>query len=509
MSLDVALHNARSGLAHVNRAMAQSADNVANAGTEGFTRKVVEGRAAVAGGQAFGVRSDDAARDVDQALLAEIASRRAAAAGAATRERALEGVEAAHGTVADGDGIGDLVAKLSDAFVALRDDPGDSGRQRAAAGAAGLLATRVGEVAEAIGTARQQAQDGMATEIGTLNEGLRRIAALTTLIRAEKVRGGEAAALEDQRDAAIGGLSESLEMRAIRAADGGLTLVARGGLVLPLDERRDAFGFAAATTGPEAWHGAGGVLPGVTMGGVDVTDRLSGGRLAEQAALRDRTLPRFQAELDVAAANVAARLEVQGLRLFTRADGTVPDPAQDYVAGRTLGFANTFRINPTVAADPSLLRDGTHDVAAGERGATAFARNPGGGPAGFVALIDRVIHHAFGREVAAGTPQPAFATAGLGPDGSLTSSLPPDRTLTGFARELTAAQTAERASATGARAAAAELRDGLQARFAERSGVDTDAEMAAIVQFQNSYAANARVIGSVQAMWDALLAAVR
>ena len=40
-------------------------------------------------------------------------------------------------------------------------------------------------------------------------------------------------------------------------------------------------------------------------------------------------------------------------------------------------------------------------------------------------------------------------------------------------------------------------------------GVDPDAEMAAMVGLQNAYAANARVLGTVQAMWDSLLAAVR
>jgi len=33
--------------------------------------------------------------------------------------------------------------------------------------------------------------------------------------------------------------------------------------------------------------------------------------------------------------------------------------------------------------------------------------------------------------------------------------------------------------------------------------------MAAMVQLQNAYAANARVLSTAQAMWDALLGAVR
>ena len=51
--------------------------------------------------------------------------------------------------------------------------------------------------------------------------------------------------------------------------------------------------------------------------------------------------------------------------------------------------------------------------------------------------------------------------------------------------------------------------DGLETRFARRSGVDVDQEMAAMVTLQNAYAANARVLSTVQAMWDTLLGAVR
>ena len=42
-----------------------------------------------------------------------------------------------------------------------------------------------------------------------------------------------------------------------------------------------------------------------------------------------------------------------------------------------------------------------------------------------------------------------------------------------------------------------------------RSGVDVDREVASMVELQNAYAVNARVVATVQAMWDALFGAVR
>jgi flagellar hook-associated protein 1 FlgK len=43
----------------------------------------------------------------------------------------------------------------------------------------------------------------------------------------------------------------------------------------------------------------------------------------------------------------------------------------------------------------------------------------------------------------------------------------------------------------------------------QRSGVDVDREVAAMVELQNAYTINARVIATVQAMWDALFGSVR
>ena len=82
-------------------------------------------------------------------------------------------------------------------------------------------------------------------------------------------------------------------------------------------------------------------------------------------------------------------------------------------------------------------------------------------------------------------------------------------TLEGYGAAVSAAQTAERAGASALKDSAGALMAGLEARFAQRSGVDVDAEMAAMVALQNAYAANARVLATVQQMWDSLLAAVR
>jgi CspA family cold shock protein len=45
----------------------------------------------------------------------------------------------------------------------------------------------------------------------------------------------------------------------------------------------------------------------------------------------------------------------------------------------------------------------------------------------------------------------------------------------------------------------------IQSRFAEQSGVSVDQEMSDLVELQNAYAANARVISAVKELMDVLL----
>ena len=506
MSLDLALGIARSGLAAVQRGLAQNAQNVANADTPGYTRKAVPQSSLAVGDQPMGLRTAEARRDVDAALVARLDASRAAAAGAAAREDILSGVEAAHGT-AEGGGLADALAELRSGFIALRGAPADAGKQMAALEGARGVAEGLNRLSDAIGAARQRAQDGIVEEVAAANATLREIAGLT--LRIKTGGDGAAASLEDQRDLAVSRLSESLEVRAVRQPGGDLLLVARGGVVLPLDPDRDVLSTSGATVAPGGSF-ASGTLPGVSLNGLDITGQLGGGgRLGEYVALRDSTLPRFQAEADVLAATLAGRLDAQGLRLFTDAGGTVPAPALPYAGGAQLGFAGRIRLNPGVEANPALLRDGTHAVAGAAGGPTAFAPNPASGPAGFTTLLDRVLNHSLGAEAAAGAPWPAISTGGLGPNGTLASPFAAPAGLEAYAARMAAAQTGDRAAATEARAQAEGLRNVLEDKFGQRSGVDPDAEMAAMVGLQNAYAANARVLGTVQAMWDSLLATVR
>lgn len=511
MSLQSSLSIAISGLANVNRQLAVVSQNIANAETPGYTRKAREQQAVAHGGIEMGVRTGSQTRVMDEGLRADLARREAVLANLSARESLLRTIEAAHGASAQADSLGNLVGELQDSFIALQSNPASAGQQSAVISAADALARRINDVAGTVNTARQSAQDGIVDGVGRLNDALVAIASLTTQIRAAAATGRDSADLEDLRDAQMAIAATLVDARFVKQADGGVIGFTASGLTLPLDGR-PPFAATGAVIGPQSWSGGGGI-PAITLNGTDVTALLRGGEIGGLIEMRDTTLPAWQAQLDEFAQKLAWRFEQQGLRLFVQPGATdpVPDPDGTLPAPQTpyVGFAQTIAVNPAVAANPSLVRDGTHALSTLAGDLLDFTPNPAGGPQAFTGLLDRIVDYVFGAEAAAGVPHTPFATAAQGPAGTIVLSDPAQVGLGTFAANLTAAQTADRAALTTQIEREGAVRDLIRQRLTDLSGVNVDREMATMIRLQTSYAAGARLIAAVQDMWDALLASVR
>ena len=118
MSIDAALSIARSGLLHTQRALSNAADNVANAESEGYTRKRIVGEAVSSGGQGMGVRSLGPMREVDTALVNEMNKRKSELSAAELRQTVLSLIDEAHGDPAKSEGLGIALVEAIDS-----DDP--------------------------------------------------------------------------------------------------------------------------------------------------------------------------------------------------------------------------------------------------------------------------------------------------------------------------------------------------------------------------------------------------
>lgn len=504
MGLDGALNAAMSGLRVVSRQMSQGADNIANAGTPGYTVKRIAAQSQVEGG----VRSLGVQREVDVTLRVEARFAQSAAAGAAAQARLLEPLAQLQGDPQSGGSIGGLIGSVRDAFVALRAAPASAVAQAAVVQAAATVAERFNEAGAMIARTRQAAHDALVSDVDEANRTIAELARLDVEARAARASGVSDAAVLDRRDAVLNKLSDLMEVRAVTGEDGGLMLILRGGSTIPLNLADNPFSLAAAPITPASAPGSG--IPPLTLFGADVTATLKGGRIGAGLELRDRTLPLMQAELDVTASTLATRFDAQGLRLFTldgapSTAGAPPDASATGYSGTVVGLAQRLAVARDVEVDPRLVRDGTPASAA-----PGFVPNPPGGPSGFVTLLDNVLNRTFGIAAnAGGDPHPAVPTTGLGPAGNLVASFGPPARIVDHGAALAASHANVAASATDRALEATAARTRIETLLAQREGVDVDAEMATLLQLQNAYTANARVMAVVQEMWDTLFASVR
>lgn len=507
MSLDASLSVAASGLRNINQHLAVVSQNVANAGTPGYARQVLGQSSLAAEGQGMGVRTGVAGRQIDLQLQSAALRQGAAVSGLQVRQAALARIEAAHGTVGADDDLPALLGKLDAAFSALASDPASQPAQSGAVDAARTLTRQVNALHATYATARQEAQDAVVAGVATANGALREIGVLSARIVQDRALGHSTADLENQRDAAKASLAGLIDARFVEQPGGDLLVATGNGIALPTRFDSDPLTVDEATLDASATY-PGGAVPPVKLRGADVTAGLGSGTLGANLALRDTVLPGMQAELDEFAHTLSTRFDDQGLRLFTDATGSVPASGTP-VQANYVGYAGVVTVNPAVAADASLVRDGTHAVAGSAAGASAFTPNPPGGPAGFSTLARRVLDHALGDEVQPGVPHAAAAATGLGTAGTLSAGFRPPAGLAAFATALVAAQTKQSADAGDVLDSAQALQTTLDSRLAQSSAVNIDEEMTRMLTLQGAYAANARIIAAVQTMMDQTLQMLR
>jgi flagellar hook-associated protein 1 FlgK len=507
MSLNAALAVATGGLANINRQLALISQNVANASTPGYAVETASQQSLTAGGVGMGVMSGLTTLNVNTQVQASLLLQNAAVGALTTRQTALAAIDAAQGAPGQGSDLPSLLGKLQDAFSTLAGSPDSQPQQDAVIGAARTLASGINALSSAYVTQRQAAQDSIASEVGTLNTTLSTIGSLSDQIVAMKATGQSTADLENQRNAAVQGLSQLVDVKALPQPTGDLILTTTNGLLLPIHGQANPFSAPSAMLGPGAYYPGGGI-PAITLDGMDVTAHFTSGQIGANITLRDTTLPTDQSELDEFSQNLAGRFSAQGLNLFTDINGNVPAGGGSPAQSGYVGFAGDIQVNPAVRANPALVRDGTQAVAGSPTGASAFTPNPAGGPAGFATLISRVLDYTFGADAQSGVAQPATNTAGLGPTGMLNAPYAAPATLSGIASALVAAQAQDSSTTSTQTSTEQSVQTSLQSTLSAGSAVNMDTEMSLMITLQNAYGANAKIITAAQAMFTQLLQSV-
>jgi flagellar hook-associated protein 1 len=508
MGLGAALSIASNSLANVSTQLSLVSHNIANADTPGYVSETATQSSATADGMGLGVVSGPVTRDIDTALQAQAFQQNSTVAGLTTTQTALQAIDSVQGTPGQGGDIASQLGDVQDQFSTLLTDPSSQTQQEAVVSSANTLAQTINSLSNAYTTQRQTAENSIVSEVGTINTTLGTIGQLNSQIVTLQSSGQSTADLENQRDEQVQQLGQLVQVQTLVQPNGNMLITTSGGTALPTNGAVNPLSTSGANVLPGTTYPGGGI-PAITVDGVDVTGQLTGGSLGANITLRDTTLPTYQAELDEFSQNLASRFSSQGLTLFSDPTGAVPAGGGTPVQSGYVGFASVIQVNPAVQADPSLVRDGTNAIAGSPTGAASFTPNPSGGPAGFSTLINNVLTYSLGADVQDGVAQPASNTTGLGAAGTLNAPYATPATLGDEASTLVAAQAQDSANVTSQLTTEQAVQTTLNTTLSTGEGVNMDTEMSLMIQLQNDYGVNAKVIAAVQSMWTQLTNAVQ
>jgi flagellar hook-associated protein 1 FlgK len=467
--LTTALLAATSGLRAAQTGIDVVSRNVANASTPGYTRKTVPQTPLIVGGEGQGVQLGQLQRTVNERLQIEVRSGISDTASLEVQDDFLSRFELAFGKPGDNTTVSSQIQALADSFRQLATNPDTITTQTTVVSKAEALASGLNTVADRVQGLRTDADAQIKQSVDNINAKLKAIDDLNNQIAQAQSMGQSTPDLEDRRDQFLDDLSKEIDISYYKRSNGEIWIQTKGGAAL-LDVAVHPVSFNnTPVVTPLITYPTG--LDGVVVDGQDISATIRGGRLRGLFDLRDTILPQAQLQLDSLAANLTTVLNGQNMELFND-NGVTFNPVS------TTGYANRITVNQTVKNNPWRTRDGT----------AVAVPNPNTGdttiPLNIVNTFESL--------------QTFPGTTGLG-----TSF-----TFAGYGSAFVAFQGTQRANINDAMKNKSVLTESLQTRLSNDSGVNVDRELALMIELQNSYGANAKMVQAVKEMFDQLLSIV-
>lgn len=478
MSLGVATNTAMSGLRFTTLGTKIVADNIANADVSGYAPRQLAASGTISAVHSGGPATTNVIRSDDPILLHDARRADTELQGARTRLAALSQLETAVGIPGEAGALHTLLTSFETSLRQAATTPESDAALQAVAQNAARLVSKFNSTGDQIQATRQQADTVIAKGVEALNDHLGKVKSLNRDIQRQTLLGGEPFALIDQREQVVSEIAKFLPITEVPRENNRIMLLSARGEVL-VDLERASFDFTKTPGISAEDTQVSGALSSVslndrTLGPQDLT--LQTGTLGAHLTVRDSLANEAQADLDQLASSLMDRfsgptadttLAIEELGLFTL-------PGASTLPADPTGLSNQMRISPVL--DP-VTGDGLWRL---RSGLNAAVPGPMTDPANLTTMIFALTTP---RALAPGSPQLPMSDSVA----ERVANLATHRL--GAETDLAYAQSS---SATKQKSLAAQ-------------GVDTDAEMQDLLKLERAYAANARVLATVDEMMRSLL----
>ena len=481
MSISQTLNNANSGLSAASLRANIASNNIANANSPGYVNREADVSQRAGGG----VRINGVTRNQDFALTAERRTAEASVNKADVLANAQLQISRALGDPESGFGLFNAYQTFENTLSELAATPESAALQDAFLLSANDLAADFNTLQGTIDEQRMSAEIAIGNAVETINTALADLKEINRSMASIDQSSNAGAELEDRRQQLLDEIGRYVPIKAIRRDNAQVDVMTTEGISLLSGGVLNNIEFSPTQVILPTDSMAAGNLSGLSVNGLDITPGGNGraaiqsGALAGYFSVRDEVAPGFQEKVDALAADVITRLQDPAIDptllpgdagLFTD-DGGALAPDTRGLAGR---IAVNAAVDPVQGGELWRLRDGINAAAPGAEGDGTTLGN----------MLDALTTRGTG-----------LSAAGIDGSFSMAGSIAEVNSVVGQARTRAEASVA---SAT----ARAEI---LSTAELEATAVDTDTEMQNLLLIEQAYAANARVIQTVQNMMQSLL----
>ncbi|MDP6429726.1 MAG: flagellar hook-associated protein FlgK [Rhodospirillales bacterium] len=312
MTISLAINNAITGINAAQAGLGTIAQNVANANTEGYSRKVTNQSAIVIGGVSNGVNLDAATRLANQFLGTQLQNEMSEFNKAAAVDEFYRLTRNLFGAPGSNTSISDFFSDIVSSFETMANNPENAALRFDVVSAATTFADNAATVAKNIQDLRFAVDQEIKASVDRINLFLEKAENLNGEITIATSAGHPLGDLEDKRDLAIQGIAKEIDINTVLRSDGKVIISTRTGVSLLSDRRREVVytpsstvtattSFAdirvfnrdpnGATTGTGDQVVTSGTSP-------NVTTTLSAGRIVGLLQTRDTELADLSATLD-------------------------------------------------------------------------------------------------------------------------------------------------------------------------------------------------------------------
>jgi len=447
MSLNTSLNTAVQSLNAASGALQITNNNIANANTAGYTRKVAvlqEGASTSDGNisQGGGVVLEGYQSVRNELLQTQIQQETQAQSGANAQLTSLQAIEPSFTTSTTD--IGTDMSSLFASISSLSTNSSSSISQQAVLTAGQNLATAFNTASSTLTTQQASLNTQVTQDVSSINQLTKQIAALNPQLTQLKATGQDGGTVQDQMDQLVLKLS-ALTSVSVTQTDNGETITTGKGT--PLVMGSQSFALQTAT-------GSDGMQHVLDQNGSDITSSLTSGDLGGTIQTRDTTIPGILTQLDTLANQFATAINAAQAKGYD----------QNGDAGQ-----NLFTVSSTVSGSASSIKMTVTDP--------ALIASSSDGTSGSNGNLINLTAVQTTKLASGKTPGDAYASL-VYQVGSQTSSV--------------------KAESTATTASLLQLND----QFSSVSGVSIDEESANLISYQQSYEAAARVVSTIQSLFS-------